>query len=89
MAMSAEEVRARAKETVKSVSELVKAMKNAAHARLAMEAPRVVNTLDGSFDRTSKGAGRHPEDDRQEGDQGADRAPEDVSVDHFSRDRPS
>jgi hypothetical protein len=52
--MSSEEVRAKAKQTAKSVGELLDAVKKAAHARLSREAPKVVNALDGSFDRASK-----------------------------------
>lgn len=53
--MSTEEVRAKAKQTAKSVGELLDAVKKAAHARLSKEAPRVVNALDSSFDKASKG----------------------------------
>ena len=53
--MSAEEVRAKAKQTAKSVGELLDAVERAAHARLSKEAPKVVNTLDGSFEKAAKG----------------------------------
>lgn len=52
--MSAEEVRAKAKQTAKSVGELLDAVEKAAHARLSKEAPGVVNALDSSFDKASK-----------------------------------
>jgi hypothetical protein len=53
--MSTQEVREKAKQTAKSVGELLDSVKKAAHARLSKEAPRVVNALDGSFDKASKG----------------------------------
>jgi hypothetical protein len=53
--MSADEVRAKAKQTAKSVGELLDAVERAAHARLSKEAPKVVNTLDGSFEKATKG----------------------------------
>ena len=49
------EVKQKAKETVKSAAELLEAVKNSAHARLSKEAPKVVNAIDDSFDRASKG----------------------------------
>ena len=52
--MSGEEVKAKAKETVKSVAELLKAVKNVAHDQLSKNAPKVVNTLDSSFDKGSR-----------------------------------
>jgi CHASE1-domain containing sensor protein len=52
--MSSGEVRDKARQTAKSVGELLDAVKKAAHARLAKEAPKVANALDGSFDRASK-----------------------------------
>jgi hypothetical protein len=53
--MSGEEVRAKAKQTTKSAGELLDAVKRATHARLSKEAPKVVNTLDSSFDKATKG----------------------------------
>jgi hypothetical protein len=53
--MSGEEVKAKAKETAKSVSELLDAVQKAINARLSREAPKVANALDGSFDKASKG----------------------------------
>jgi DnaJ-domain-containing protein 1 len=53
--MSTQEVREKARQTAKSVGELLDSVKKAAHARLSKEAPRVVNVLDSSFDRASKG----------------------------------
>ena len=53
--MSADEVKAKAKQTAKSIGELLDAVEMAARARLSKEAPKVVNTLDGSFDKATKG----------------------------------
>ncbi len=53
--MSAQEVKEKAKETAKSVAELLDSVKRAANARLAKEAPKVANALDSSFDRAAKG----------------------------------
>ncbi len=53
--MSTEEVKTKAKETVESVAELLKAVKKVVHSELSKEAPKVVNTLDSSFDKASKG----------------------------------
>ena len=53
--MTSDEIRAKAKETAKSVSDLLDAVKRTAHARLVKEAPKVVDTIDQSFDRASKG----------------------------------
>ena len=52
--MSSGEVRDKARQTAKSVGELLDAVKKAAHARLSKEAPKVANALDGSFDRAAK-----------------------------------
>ena len=52
--MSSEEIKAKAKETAKNVGELLESVKKAVHARLSKEAPKVVNTLDSSFDKASK-----------------------------------
>ncbi|HUI00037.1 MAG TPA: hypothetical protein VLX56_00225 [Nitrososphaerales archaeon] len=49
------EVKEKAKQTAKSAAELLDAVKKAANARLSKEAPKVVNALDGSFDKASKG----------------------------------
>ncbi len=53
-AVSSREVGERAKETVKSVRELLRAVKNAVHDQLRRGAPTVVNALDRSFETTSK-----------------------------------
>lgn len=52
--MSGEEVKSKAKQTAKSVGELLDAVEKAAHARLSKEAPKVANALDSSFDKASK-----------------------------------
>ena len=52
--MSKEEVKAKARETVKSAGELMDAVKKAAHAQLSNSAPKVMNALDSSFDKASK-----------------------------------
>lgn len=52
--MSSEEVKAKAKETLRSVEELLKAVTNSVDAELKKNAPRVANTLDRSFDTASK-----------------------------------
>jgi len=48
------EVRAKAKETMKGVRELLEAVKNDVNARLSKEVPKVRNALDSSFDKASK-----------------------------------
>jgi anion-transporting ArsA/GET3 family ATPase len=53
--MSTEEVKAKARQTAKSVGELLDAVQKAAHERLSKEAPKVVNTLDSSFDKATQG----------------------------------
>ncbi|MBI3023720.1 MAG: hypothetical protein HYY68_08395 [Thaumarchaeota archaeon] len=53
-AVSSREVGERAKETVKSVRELLRAVKNAVHDQLRRGAPTVVNALDRSFETASK-----------------------------------
>ena len=53
--MSAEEVKLRLKETVRSVRELIIALRKVTHDQLARTAPKVAHTLDKSFDRASKG----------------------------------
>ena len=53
--MSSGEVKAKAKETLKSATELLRAVKESVHAELEKTAPRVVNTLDKSFDKASRG----------------------------------
>lgn len=53
--MSSNEVKAKAKETIESVKELLKAVSENAQAELKKNAPKVAGTLDRSFERTSKG----------------------------------
>ncbi len=53
--MSSGEVKAKAKQTAKSAVELLDAVKKAVHASLSKSAPKVVNALDSSFDKASKG----------------------------------
>ena len=53
--MSADEVRAKARETAKSARELLDVVEKAVNARLSKEAPKVKNALDDSFDKASKG----------------------------------
>lgn len=53
--MSSDEIKAKAKQTAKSAGELLDAVKRTAHARLSKEAPKVVDTIDKSFDRAAKG----------------------------------
>jgi len=53
--MSSDEVKAKAKETLRSVKELVKAVETSVHKELGKNAPKVVNTLDRSFERASTG----------------------------------
>jgi hypothetical protein len=52
--MSSEEVEAKAKETLRSVRELLKAVTESVDAELGKNAPRVANTLDRSFETASK-----------------------------------
>jgi len=52
--MSSEEVKAKAKETLRSVRELLKAVAESVDAELKKNAPRVANTLDRSFETASK-----------------------------------
>lgn len=52
--MSAEDVKAKARQTVKSVSELLDSVQKAVNDRLSKEAPKVVNSLDKSFNDASK-----------------------------------
>ena len=52
--MSREEVKAKAKETVRSARELMDAVKKAINAQLSTSAPKVANALDGSFDRAAR-----------------------------------
>jgi len=52
--MSSEEVKAKAKETLRSVKELLKTVTESADAELKKNAPRVANTLDRSFETASK-----------------------------------
>jgi len=52
--MSTEDVKAKAKQTAKSVGELLDAVEKTARARLAKEAPKVADALDSSFDMASK-----------------------------------
>ena len=53
--MSSGEVKAKARETLKSAKELLKAVKESVDAELKKSAPRVATALDRSFDRASKG----------------------------------
>ena len=53
--MSAQEVKLRLKETVRSVRELLIALKKVTQEQLTRTAPKVAHTLDKSFDRTSQG----------------------------------
>jgi hypothetical protein len=53
--MSAQEIKAKAKETAKSARELLDAVERAINARLSKEAPKVRNALDDSFAKASKG----------------------------------
>ena len=52
--MSSEEVKAKAKETLRSVRELLQAVTESVDAELKKNAPKVANTLDRSFDTASK-----------------------------------
>ena len=52
--MSSEEVKAKAKETLRSVRELMKAVTKSVDDELKKSAPRVANTLDRSFETASK-----------------------------------
>jgi hypothetical protein len=52
--MSSDEVKVKAKETLKNAKELLKAVRTSVHAELERTAPRVVNTLDRSFDKASR-----------------------------------
>jgi DnaJ-domain-containing protein 1 len=51
--MSSDEVQAKARETLRSMKELLKAVKTSAHRELEKNAPKVVNTLDRSFEKAS------------------------------------
>ncbi len=53
--MSGQDVRIKLRETVRSVKELLTALKKATHEQLSRTAPKVTHTLDKSFDRASKG----------------------------------
>lgn len=53
--MSADEVKAKAKETAKNARELLDAVERAINARLSKEVPKVTNALDDSFAKASKG----------------------------------
>lgn len=53
--VSSGEVKQKAKETLKSATELLKAVKESVHTELETTAPKVVNTLDRSFDKASSG----------------------------------
>jgi DnaJ-domain-containing protein 1 len=53
--MSADEVKAKARQTAKSAAELLDAVERTVHARLSKEVPNVVNSLDSTFDKASKG----------------------------------
>jgi len=52
--MSSEEVKAKAKETLRSVRELLKTVTESVDAELKKNAPRVANSLDRSFETASK-----------------------------------
>ena len=52
--MSSKEVKAKAKETLKSVRELLEAVTESVDAELRKNAPRVADTLDRSFETASK-----------------------------------
>jgi GTP cyclohydrolase I len=52
--MSSQEVKAKAKETLRSVRELLEAVTENVDAELKKNAPRVANTLDRSFEAASK-----------------------------------
>lgn len=52
--MSSEEVKAKAKETLRNVGELLKAVTESVDAELKKNAPMVANTLDRSFDTASR-----------------------------------
>jgi hypothetical protein len=52
--MSSEDVKAKAKETLRSVRELLKAVTDSVDAELKRNVPRVANTLDRSFEKASK-----------------------------------
>ena len=54
LCMSSEEVKAKAKETLRSVKELLKTVTEGVDAELKKNAPRVANTLDRSFETASK-----------------------------------
>lgn len=53
--MSAQEVKLKLKETIRSARELLLTLKKATHEQLRRTAPKVTHTLDKSFDRASKG----------------------------------
>lgn len=53
--MSAQEVKQKAKETLKSVREMLAKSEKAVHQQLEKTTPKVVNTLDASFEKASRG----------------------------------
>jgi len=52
--MSSQEVKTKAKETLRSVKELLKAVTESVDAELKKNAPKVASTLDRSFETASK-----------------------------------